>query len=128
MNMKAGGSKGMDSFRVGSVGIKTTRAKAFRYISDPKNLPERTSAFKQVQDGKPTMATPAGVGLALRMLWHPEDARDAAQEILLRVVTHLATFRGTKPITASVMAKTVSNSFALSRLARAIRIPTLVLA
>jgi RNA polymerase sigma factor (sigma-70 family) len=33
-------------------------------------------------------------GLALRMLWHPEDARDAAQEILLRVVTHLATFRG----------------------------------
>lgn len=33
-------------------------------------------------------------GLALRMLWHPEDARDAAQEILLRMVTHLATFRG----------------------------------
>lgn len=32
--------------------------------------------------------------LALRMLWHPEDARDATQEILLRVVTHLATFRG----------------------------------
>ena len=33
-------------------------------------------------------------GLALRTLWHPEDARDATQEILLRVVTHLATFRG----------------------------------
>ena len=33
-------------------------------------------------------------GLALRMLWHPEDAQDATQEILLRVVTHLATFRG----------------------------------
>jgi RNA polymerase sigma factor (sigma-70 family) len=33
-------------------------------------------------------------GLALRMLWHPEDAKDATQEILLRVVTHLATFRG----------------------------------
>ena len=32
--------------------------------------------------------------LALRMLWHPEDARDAAQEILVRVVTHLGTFRG----------------------------------
>jgi len=32
--------------------------------------------------------------LALRMLWHPEDAKDAAQEILLRVVTHLSTFRG----------------------------------
>jgi|SRR5215472_3007876 len=33
-------------------------------------------------------------GLALRTLWHPEDARDATQEILLRVVTHLVTFRG----------------------------------
>jgi len=32
--------------------------------------------------------------LALRMLWHPEDARDAAQEILVRVVTHLSAFRG----------------------------------
>ena len=32
--------------------------------------------------------------LALRMLWHTEDAQDATQEILLRVVTHLATFRG----------------------------------
>src|SRR5258708_25095868 len=27
-------------------------------------------------------------GLALRMLWHPEDARDATQEILIRIVTH----------------------------------------
>lgn len=33
-------------------------------------------------------------GIALRMLWHPEDARDATQEILLKLVTHLATFRG----------------------------------
>ena len=32
--------------------------------------------------------------LALRMLWHPEDAGDATQEILIRVVTHLSTFRG----------------------------------
>src|SRR5712692_4081176 len=27
------------------------------------------------------------------MLWHPEDARDASQEILVRVVTHLSSFR-----------------------------------
>lgn len=33
-------------------------------------------------------------GLALRMLWHPEDARDATQEILIRIVTHLGSFRG----------------------------------
>src|SRR5438067_2055376 len=32
--------------------------------------------------------------LALRMLWHPEDAKDATQEILLCVVIHLGTFRG----------------------------------
>jgi RNA polymerase sigma factor (sigma-70 family) len=28
------------------------------------------------------------------MLWHPEDAEDVTQEILLRIVTKLATFRG----------------------------------
>jgi RNA polymerase sigma factor (sigma-70 family) len=33
-------------------------------------------------------------GLALQMLWHPEDARDAAQEILIRIVTRLGSFRG----------------------------------
>jgi RNA polymerase sigma factor (sigma-70 family) len=33
-------------------------------------------------------------GLAVRMLWHPEDARDATQEILIRVITHLGSFRG----------------------------------
>ena len=32
--------------------------------------------------------------LALRMLWHPEDARDASQEILIRIVTHLSSFHG----------------------------------
>jgi RNA polymerase sigma factor (sigma-70 family) len=31
-------------------------------------------------------------GLALRMLWHREDAEDATQEILVRVVTRLAQF------------------------------------
>lgn len=32
--------------------------------------------------------------LALRFLWHPDDAEDATQEILVRVVTRLASFRG----------------------------------
>jgi RNA polymerase sigma factor (sigma-70 family) len=31
--------------------------------------------------------------LALRMLAHPEDAQDAAQEILIKVITHLSSFR-----------------------------------
>jgi RNA polymerase sigma factor (sigma-70 family) len=41
-----------------------------------------------------TAIQPKIYGLSLRMLWHPEDAKDATQEILLRIVTHLATFRG----------------------------------
>jgi RNA polymerase sigma factor (sigma-70 family) len=32
--------------------------------------------------------------VSLRMLWHPEDAEDAAQEILFKIVTRIATFRG----------------------------------
>ena len=33
-------------------------------------------------------------GLALRMLFHPADAEDAAQEILIKIITHLGSFRG----------------------------------
>ena len=32
--------------------------------------------------------------LALRMLWHPEDAKDAAQEALVRIVTRIGSYRG----------------------------------
>ncbi|MFV1980971.1 MAG: RNA polymerase sigma factor [Rhodothermia bacterium] len=32
--------------------------------------------------------------LAMRMLWHPADAEDATQEILLKIITHLDAFRG----------------------------------
>ncbi|HYW57110.1 MAG TPA: RNA polymerase sigma factor [Polaromonas sp.] len=37
---------------------------------------------------------PGVFNLAVRMLGNREDARDATQEILLKVTTHLATFRG----------------------------------
>lgn len=37
---------------------------------------------------------PGLYNLAVRMLGHREDARDACQEILLKVVTHLGGFRG----------------------------------
>jgi RNA polymerase sigma factor (sigma-70 family) len=33
-------------------------------------------------------------GLALRMLYNPSDAEDASQEILLKIITHLGSFRG----------------------------------
>ncbi len=32
--------------------------------------------------------------LALRMLWHPEDAADATQEVLIRVMTRIDSYRG----------------------------------
>ncbi len=41
-------------------------------------------------------------GLALRILGHPEDAEDATQEILIRIITHLATFRGESSFTTWV--------------------------
>lgn len=38
-------------------------------------------------------------GIALRMLGHPQDAQDATQEILLKIVTSLASFRGESAFT-----------------------------
>jgi RNA polymerase sigma factor (sigma-70 family) len=37
---------------------------------------------------------PQVYGLAMRFLWHPQDAEDATQEILVRIVTRLGSFRG----------------------------------
>ena len=36
---------------------------------------------------------PPTYNLALKFLWHPQDAEDACQEILIRIITHLDTFR-----------------------------------
>ena len=33
-------------------------------------------------------------GLSLRMLYRPEDAEDATQEILIKIITHLDSFEG----------------------------------
>ncbi len=40
--------------------------------------------------------------LSLRMLLFPEDAKDATQEILVKVVTHLSTFKGDSKFTTWV--------------------------
>jgi len=45
---------------------------------------------------------PGLFNLAIRMLGHREDARDACQEILLKVVTHLGGFRGEAAFTTWV--------------------------
>lgn len=41
-------------------------------------------------------------GLAIRMLWHPADAEDATQEILIKIITHLDSFRGDSAFTSWV--------------------------
>ena len=41
-------------------------------------------------------------GLAIRMLYHPEDAEDATQEILVKIITHLDSFRGESAFTTWV--------------------------
>src|SRR5215204_7529456 len=50
--------------------------------------------------------------LALRMLWHPTDAEDATQEILVRLVTHLGSFRGES--TFSTWAYRVASNYLLT--------------
>ena len=40
--------------------------------------------------------------LSIKMLWHPEDARDATQEILIRIITRLSQFRGESAFTTWV--------------------------
>jgi len=41
-------------------------------------------------------------GLAIRMLWYPSDAEDATQEIMIKVITHLDSFRGESAFTSWV--------------------------
>jgi DNA-directed RNA polymerase specialized sigma24 family protein len=42
--------------------------------------------------------------IAQRMLWHPQDAEDATQEILVKVATRLSTFRGDARLTPAARA------------------------
>jgi RNA polymerase sigma factor (sigma-70 family) len=60
---------------------------------------ERTVERARGGDGAALEALVRGVqdpiyALALRMLWHPTDAEDATQEILVKLVTRLEAFRG----------------------------------
>jgi RNA polymerase sigma factor (sigma-70 family) len=58
--------------------------------------------------------------LAMRMLWHPADAEDATQEILVRVITHLGAFRGESAFTTWVY-RVASNYLLTTRKRRAER-------
>ncbi len=64
----------------------------------PNIAAERIAAATEgdmaAMDAVLTAIQPGIYNLAMRMLGHPEDASDATQEILLKVVTHLSGFRG----------------------------------
>ncbi len=53
--------------------------------------------------------------LALRMLWHPEDAADATQEIMIRMITRLSSFRGDSAITTWVYRIAVNHLLTVRR-------------
>ncbi len=61
---------------------------------DPATLQAATGGDLAAIDRLLRGLQPGVFALALRFLGQREDAADAAQEILLKVVTHLATFRG----------------------------------
>ena len=54
-------------------------------------------------------------GLALRMLYNPSDAEDAPQEILLKIITHLSTFRGESAFTTWMYRVAVNHLLTLRR-------------
>ena len=53
--------------------------------------------------------------LAQRMLWHPQDAEDATQEILVKVATRLSTFRGDARVTTWVHRIAVNHLLTMRR-------------
>ena len=54
-------------------------------------------------------------GLALRMLYNPSDAEDAAQEILLKIITRLSTFRGESAFTTWMYRVAINHLLTLRR-------------
>jgi RNA polymerase sigma factor (sigma-70 family) len=61
---------------------------------DPDLLQEATAGDLAALDRLLRLLQPGVYNLALRMLGQRDDAADATQEILLKIVTHLGSFRG----------------------------------
>lgn len=86
----------MDAFRIESVRLATTPAKAFQYIAAAENLPGWTHAFKEARNGKAVLVTPAGaVNVGLRVDasalegtidWHMEFPDGSVASAFSRVV------------------------------------------
>src|SRR5260370_39603524 len=59
----------MRAFDVQAIELSGSLERAFRYVADPRTLPEWTHAFRSVDNGRATLATPKGavvVGLEVR--------------------------------------------------------------
>lgn len=63
-------------------------------VPSPELIAAATAGDVKAVDRLLRLIQPAVFNLAVRMLGNREDAADAAQEILMKVVTHLAGFRG----------------------------------
>ena len=50
----------MKTFDLQGIAINAPFEKVFRYIADARNLPEWTSAFESISDGRASMRTPKG--------------------------------------------------------------------
>jgi RNA polymerase sigma factor (sigma-70 family) len=61
---------------------------------DPETIQAATQGDLAALHALLTALEPGIYNLAVRMLSNREDAQDAAQEILLKVITHLSSFRG----------------------------------
>ncbi len=58
----------MKAFDVQAVAIRADSPRTFRYVADPKRLPEWTHAFRSVSGGRAVLATPRGsVEIGLRV-------------------------------------------------------------
>jgi hypothetical protein len=64
----------MRDFDVQTIEIEAPCDAAFKYISDPRTLPEWTHAFCAVSDGRATMVTPRGT---VEVRLHVESSRFA---------------------------------------------------
>src|SRR5687767_6712946 len=65
---RAPGRDAMRDFEVQTIEIEAPFDAAFKYISDPRTLPEWTHAFRSVSNGRATMVTPRGsVEVGLRV-------------------------------------------------------------
>ena len=50
----------MKKFDIQSIDFNVAKSRAFKYISDPNNLPQWTNAFSSVTKGNAVMQTPEG--------------------------------------------------------------------